>query len=90
MALTIAATDSFNASRISLSSTVIVLGMPSMRLLPASSLNLHGHWLVESGCRSNLNFDLFRHALPDQEVIFAFHIVHDGLVHVIASNAQSA
>ena len=38
MAVTMAATHSFNASRISLSSTVIVLGRPSMRLLPLISM----------------------------------------------------
>src|SRR6266849_786697 len=57
-------------------------------LYETSALDLHCHRFLESGCRPNLDFDLFRHAFTDQQVIFPFHIVHDGLVHVITGCTQ--
>jgi hypothetical protein len=85
IALTIVETDSLNASRISLSFTVTVLGHT---LDETPSLDLHGQRFAQGIRRANLDLDLLRRALPDQKVVFSLQVIRDGFIHVIAGDAQ--
>src|SRR5450631_970150 len=55
-----------------------------------AALDLHGQRLVEHIRRANFDFDLFRRALADQQVVLALEVIHDGLVHLVPGHADGA
>ncbi len=85
MAFMITAMHSPSASRISLSSMVMVLGTPSIRLRPLISIVMR---LVQRIGRADFDLDLLGGAFADEQVVLALEVVGDGLVHLVAGHAH--
>ena len=64
---------------------VTVFGTPSIRLRPLISI-VSG--LIQRRSGAKLNLDLLGRALADQQIIFALQIAHDGVVHLVAGDAN--
>src|SRR5208282_2847331 len=53
-----------------------------------AALDLHCEWFVEWISRADFDLDLFGGAFADQQVVLAFEVVGDGLVHLIAGHGD--
>ena len=53
-----------------------------------ASLDLHRERTVQRIGRADLNFDGFAGAFADQQVVFALKVLHDGVVHFVAGDAD--
>src|ERR1019366_4419609 len=53
-------------------------------------LDLHGERLIQRIGRADFHLDGFGGALADQQVVLAFHELHDGVVHFVARHAHAA
>src|ERR1700676_4407862 len=52
-----------------------------------AAFDFHGQGLFQGIGGADFHFDLFGGAFTDQQVVFAFQILHDGFVHLIAGDA---
>src|SRR5437763_9663251 len=78
-------TGSSSARRTSSLDRITVFGRPVSMSRPRTSACSSSH--VER--RADLELDLFRGLLADEQLVLALHVVDDRLVHLVAADAEA-